>query len=370
MTERFIALYRVQVEAASIEARALAIAVEQSVEMPLEAIDAPEVLRDVVGRVEAIEDRGGGLFDVRIALAVSTVGGDSGQLLNMAFGNTSLHDDVTLEDLELPANLAARFGGPRHGLSGLRSRVGASDRALTCSAIKPQGLPPQRLAELAGRLATGGLDFVKDDHGLADQDYAPFAARVPDCAAAVRHAAAITGHPTRYVPSLSGDAQTMRRQLALARDEGLDTVMIAPLLAGFANVQALGRDFPDMAFIAHPTMGGAARIAPALLIGRLFPLIGVDAVIFPNHGGRFGYTEATCRRIAETARAPGPGLRSALPVPAGGMTLARVSEMLDFYGRETMLLIGGSLLATGERLSETTAAFTRAVATHSYGHSP
>lgn len=241
---------------------------------------------------------------------------------------------------------------------------------MTCSAIKPQGLPPAQLAELAGRLAAGGLDFVKDDHGLAEQDYAPFAARVPGCAAAVRRAAAITRHPTRYVPSLSGDALAMRRQLALARDEGLDTVMIAPLVAGFANVQALGRDFPDMAFIAHPTMGGAARIAPALLIGRLFPLIGADAVIFPNHGGRFGYSEAVCRRIAETARAPGQGLRGALPVPAGGMTLARVPEMLDLYGMETMLLIGGSLLAAGERLTEAATAFTRAVATHSYGYSP
>jgi ribulose-bisphosphate carboxylase large chain len=366
-TERFTALYRVHAEAGSIEARAAAIAVEQSVEMPLEAIDSPEVLRDVVGRVEAIEDRGGGLFDVRIALAVGTVDGDAGHLLNMAFGNTSLHDDVTLQDLELPADVAAQFGGPRHGIAGLRSRVCASDRALTCSAIKPQGLPPGRLAELAACLAAGGLDFVKDDHGLADQRYAPFAIRVPDCAAAVRRAAAASGHPTRYAPSLSGDAQAMRRQLALARDEGLDTIMIAPLLAGFANVQALRLDFPDIAFIAHPTMGGDARIAPALLIGKLFPLIGADAVIFPNHGGRFSYAEATCRQIAKTARSPGPGLRGALPVPAGGMTLARVPEMLDFYGRETMLLIGGSLLSAGERLTEATTAFTRIIAEHSYG---
>jgi len=115
MTERFTALYHVRAEAASIEARAAAIAVEQSVEMPLEAIDSPEVLRDVVGRVEAIEDRGGGLFEVRIALAVATVDGDAGQLLNMAFGNTSLHDDVTLQDLELPPEFVAQLGGAWQG---------------------------------------------------------------------------------------------------------------------------------------------------------------------------------------------------------------------------------------------------------------
>ncbi|HSU04781.1 MAG TPA: RuBisCO large subunit C-terminal-like domain-containing protein [Acetobacteraceae bacterium] len=366
MPDRFDAIYRIRADVATIEARAQAIAVEQSVEMPLDAIDDPRVLSEIVGRVAAITDRGGGLYDVRIALAIETVGGDAAQLLNMAFGNTSLHDDVVLLDLDLPAEMAARFGGPRHGIDGLRHRVAAGARALTCSAIKPLGLPPDRLAELAGRFALGGIDFIKDDHGMADQAAAPFAARMPACAEAVRQSAAVAGHPTHYVPSLSGDLGALRRQLRLARNEGIDTVLIAPLLIGFATMQTLVREFPDMAFIAHPTMGGAARISPALLIGRLFPLIGADAVIFPNHGGRFGYSPVTCRTIAATARAPGTGLRGALPVPAGGMTLARVPEMLDFYGRDAMLLIGGNLLAAGDQLTRQTAAFTRAVAAHAH----
>jgi len=54
-------------------------------------------------------------------------------------------------------------------------------------------------------------------------------------------------------------------------------------------------------------------------------------------------------------------MRPALPVPAGGMTVTRVAEMLDFYGTEIMLLIGGALLEAGERLVEATAAFTAEV---------
>ena len=49
----------------------------------------------------------------------------------MLFGNTSLHDDVVLHDVELPAEFAKAFGGPRYGLHGLRRRVGAPARALT-----------------------------------------------------------------------------------------------------------------------------------------------------------------------------------------------------------------------------------------------
>jgi ribulose-bisphosphate carboxylase large chain len=363
---RLSAIYRVRADAGSIEARAQAIAVEQSVEMPVSAIVEPEILADIVGRVEAIEDRGGGLFDVRIGLALATIGADAAQFLNMVFGNTSLHEDVVLWDVEIPAELAATFGGPRHGIDGLRRRVGAAGRAFTCSAVKPQGVAPARLAELAEHFARGGIDFVKDDHGLADQGYSPFAHRVAACAAAVRRAAEATGHATRYVPSLSGDLDRMRRQIETARSAGIDTVLISPMLAGWATFQTLAKTYPDIAFLAHPTMGGAARIAPELLIGKLFRLLGADAVIFPNHGGRFGYTPQTCRAMAEQARAAWVGIRPSVPVPAGGMTLDRVPEMLDFYGPDAMLLIGGSLLAARERLTEETAAFTRAVARHTY----
>jgi ribulose-bisphosphate carboxylase large chain len=48
------------------------------------------------------------------------------------------------------------------------------------------------------------------------------------------------------------------------------------------------------------------------------------------------------------------------------MTLDRVPEMLDFYGRDVMLLIGSGLLAAGDRLAEETRAFTRRVASHSF----
>lgn len=168
------------------------------------------------------------------------------------------------------------------------------------------------------------------------------------------------------MPSLSGSLDAMRAQLMLARQEGIDTVLIAPLLAGFSTFQALVASFPDTAFVAHPSFGGAARIAPDLLIGKLFRLLGADAVIFPTHGGRFGYTPEICCRLAATARGKILDLRSALPVPAGGMALSRVTELLDFYGSDTMLLIGGSLLAARERLTAETTAFTSRVAAHRY----
>jgi S-methyl-5-thioribulose 1-phosphate isomerase len=359
---RVTAIYRVRCDAGSIEERVRAIAVEQSVEMPTAAIDDAFVLDEIVGRVDAIEERPEGVFEVRIGLAAETMGNDAGQLVNMLFGNTSLHDDVVLHDVDLPPQLAAGFAGPRHGLEGLRRRVAAGRRALTCSALKPQGLPPAALAELARRFAAGGIDYVKDDHGLADQAYSPFAARIEAVAAALRE------HPgTHYAPSLSGNLDDMRRQLAAAAALGIDTVLVAPMVAGLANFHRLVREHAGFAFIAHPSMGGAARLAPPLLIGKLFRLLGADAVVFPNHGGRFGYSPATCRELARAALDDWHGLRPAVPVPAGGMSRERVAEMLDFYGADIMLLIGGALLAAADRLVEATAAFVDEVRGYRHG---
>jgi ribulose-bisphosphate carboxylase large chain len=366
MSPSIHATYRIRSDPQSIEQRAYAIAVEQSVEMPITAIGDDFVLSEIVGRVETIEEEASGVFAVRIALAAETVGQDAGQLINILFGNTSLQDDVILHDVEFPRAMVEEFGGPRHGLNTLRARVGAGRRALTCSALKPQGLSAAKLAELARLFADGGIDYIKDDHGLADQTYSPFGARAEAIAAALQRIGSAHDRATRYAPSISGDLDAMRQQIRQAAGAGIDTVLVAPMIAGLSNFQRLVRENPTMAFIAHPTLGGAARIAPAFLCGKLFRMLGADAVVFPHYGGRFGYSLDTCKHLARAALEECDGMRPSVPVPAGGMTRERVPEMLDFYGSDVMLLIGGALLAAREHLVEATSEFVSAVHGYSY----
>jgi ribulose-bisphosphate carboxylase large chain len=113
-------------------------------------------------------------------------------------------------------------------------------------------------------------------------------------------------------------------------------------------------------FLAHPAFAPTPRVAAPVLLGLLFRLYGADAVIFPNHGGRFAYSPDTCAALADAARRPWHTFRGALPVPAGGMTVERVGEMLEFYGADVMLLIGGDLLA-GADLDVRARAFVQAV---------
>jgi ribulose-bisphosphate carboxylase large chain len=365
---RIIATYRIRAAEDEIEKAALALALEQSVEVPLEAVDDAFVEDSVVGRVGSISEVGPGLFDVRVHLAEITAGGDAAQALNMLFGNSSLHEHVQLIDAEFPDSLAKALGGPRFGVAGLRERLGVPGRALTCAAIKPQGLPVERLARICETFARGGIDVIKDDHGLADQHYSPFLERVRACQRAVSRVEQETGRAILYAPSLVGPPTFLRQCAQIVRDEGVGAVLIAPALVGMPVFHELVREHLEVPVLAHPAYAGAARVAPPWLLGKWFRLLGADATIFPSFGGRFAYSEALCRDIAAAARSPLHGLPACLPVPAGGIAVERVPQLLRFYGNDTMLLIGGSLLVAGDALLERTRLFTAAVAAESAPH--
>jgi ribulose-bisphosphate carboxylase large chain len=358
------ATYRLHVPASQAGQRAQTLALEQSIEMPAEAVRDARVLREVVARVERIEPQADGTSLAHLALSAESVGDDAGQLMNMLFGNSSLHSDVEVADIALPVALASAFGGPNHGIAGVRARVGAVARPLTCTALKPIGSTPAALAEMTRTFAQAGIDLIKDDHGWANQASAPFEARVTACQRAMdeTNAARRDGGRSLYLPSLYGHHGQMQRQIDLARAQGVTSFLIAPMNCGVATFNALAREHRDCVFMAHPALAGAGKLAPPLLLGTLFRLFGADATIFPNHGGRFAYSRETCHAIAQSARAAWDGIRPALPVPAGGMSVERVPEIVRQYGADTVLLIGGSLLIAREQLAARSRAFVEAVA--------
>lgn len=360
MTSRILATYRIAASESESRVRAQALATEQSVEMPIGAIGDARVLSEVVAKVEAIRPHAGE-FDVVIGIAPATTGFEAAQLMNMLFGNCSLQPEVQLVDVEFPDGYEKAFLGPRFGIAGIRTLAGVAGRALTCTALKPQGSSVEYLAHLARTFALAGIDVVKDDHGIANQAPHPFAERVPAVQRAIAEANRETGGNTLYAPTFSGGARALAEQARIAKDSAVRMALVAPMLVGIPAFVEMQVDL-DVPIIAHPAFAGANRIASPVLLGKLFRLFGADATIFPNHGGRFSFSRETCLAIAKAARAPWRELRGALPVPAGGMTLDRVEEMIAGYGIDTMLLIGGGLLASKERLLEASREFVRRVA--------
>ena len=152
--------------------------IEQTIEFPPELIGDDGIREHVFGRIEAFETFSPRLHQAVISYAVECTGFTLPQLFNLIYGNISLFPQMRVERIALPHSLAAIFKGPRFGVAGLRERFSASEGPLFMTALKPQGLPADRLAEQAYQFALGGLDIIKDDHNLANQPFAPFDERV------------------------------------------------------------------------------------------------------------------------------------------------------------------------------------------------
>jgi len=341
--------------------KARGIAREQTVELDLALV--PKRLRDSVpGRVEAVASSGTGAARAIVAYDPALCAGDLPQLLNLLFGNVSMQSGVRIERIDWPDALLASFAGPRHGSAGLRQLAGVRARPLTCAALKPLGLSPRELGGLAAQLARGGIDLIKDDHSLADQPWAPFEQRLARCQEAVARANAATGGGTLYLPNLTGPAPALLARARRAKREGCRAALVSPLLVGLDRVAEIAAA-TGLALLGHPSLTGGLLgrghgFAPALLWGDLFRIAGCDGVVYPNAGGRFGFSLRDCRAVADHLRRPLGALRPAFPVLGGGMDRERIRRWRRVYGEETIFLLGGSLL--GQRDVERAAATLRA----------
>ncbi|MCE0523733.1 MAG: RuBisCO large subunit C-terminal-like domain-containing protein [Methylacidiphilales bacterium] len=337
-----------------LDARVESLLLEQTVELPRAALHDKFVLENIVGRLVSVKTIGAEKHAVAIDFPIQATGNDPAQFLNVLFGNSSLQDHVALVDFKLPGakewpQREQALPGPQFGTAGLRQITAVHNRALTSTALKPIGLSVDRLALLCGLFANAGIDIIKDDHGLANQGFHPFAERVRACQQVVRAANRTSGRQTIYVPNLMGTPTAVLEQLEFAQDEGVCAVMIAPMLLGLPFMAEIIANHALVPVIAHPSFGGATRILPELLYGKLFPLYGADATIFANFGGRFSYSKETCRKLADALTVPDvPGLIPTLPMPAGGIPYQDVAEVLAFYGTEVILLVGGGLYSAGD----------------------
>jgi ribulose-bisphosphate carboxylase large chain len=347
---RFTATYLLHGPAIDAQRAAEDLCIEQTIEYPADLVRDEGIRSQIFGRTLALDPVHPHLTRATISFAVEIAGGELTQLLNTLFGNISLKPGIRLVDVEPVPELIAPYRGPRFGTAGLRELLQAPTRPLLATALKPMGLPADVLADLAHDLALGGIDLIKDDHGLADQEFGHFRERVERCSAAVRKAAAKTGRPCLYAPNVSGPADQLRQRARFAKAAGAGALLVAPGLVGFDAMRMLADDDSvALPILCHPALLGSFVVHPShgighgVLLGTLARLGGADISIFPNHGGRFSFSTQDCREIVQACRAPLSANRAILPAPAGGMRVDRVAEMRQFYGDDVVLLIGGDL---------------------------
>jgi ribulose-bisphosphate carboxylase large chain len=360
--DRFAAWYRLTGDEAEARGKAEDLCLEQTVECPADILPKGFIPDQVVGHLVSLKKSstpGMPAYDALVSFLNDTTGGELTQLLNVLYGNISLKKGFRLSRLEDGGILWAGFKGPRFGREGLRKLLGIPHRPLLSTAIKPMGLQPEELALLAGRFAAGGIDIIKDDHGLANQPFAAFAERAERCAEAVRKGSAASGRRALYAPNVTSSADELLKRAKFAKEFGAGALLVCPGLAGFDSMRLLAEDESlGLPILAHPAFLGSFvtspdnGISPYALFGQIMRLAGADASIFPHSGGRFGFSLEECREVADGSQAPMSGLKSIFPAPGGGMSLKRIPELLKFYGNEVMFLVGGDLLRNSAEIEK------------------
>jgi ribulose-bisphosphate carboxylase large chain len=363
--DRFSVRYRIEAsDEADARTRALDIALEQTLEIPRDVVPKGHIEDVLLGRLEGLEPSAADDESAHVATisySDDDIGGDFLQLLNIIFGNSSIKPGIKALSLTLSDGIAAICPGPAFGLEGLRKRAGIASGPLIMSAIKPVGLSSRELARLAHAFALGGLDYVKDDHGLVSQAASPFAERLAACIDAVGEANTVTGGQCSFVPNITASGGRTYENAMRAKEAGAGAVMLAPALAGMDIAYQLSRDTEfGLPIVIHPAFGGANVVgghcgfSHALYYGQISRLMGADAVVFPNFGGRFGFTKDECLSIARAGLDRFGALATSVPAPGGGMSIDKVDEMKTVYGDDIMYLIGGALLKAPEGVADAT----------------
>lgn len=358
MSDRFRVTCRIHAtDEAEARARAEAMAREQTVEIPREFVPAGHVEDEILGRVEALSPAGDGVWVAVVSYSPDSAGGEVTQFLNVVFGNSSIQQGLRVTGIDPGPVMAARLPAPRFGIAGIRRLCARPEGGLIAPVLKPMGLPPSGFARLAAGCVRGGADIVKEDHGLAGQPAAPFRERVRAVAGAVAEENARSGRQALYFPNLSGRVEEIEENLHFARESGAGGIIVMPGLFGFGMVARIARDAGlDLPVMTHPAFLGPYVLAPengfdhGTLFGTIQRLAGADISVFPNVGGRFGFSAADCAQIARACRDPQGHGRPILPSPGGGMSVERAADMRAMYGDDAVFLLGGSLLADPEHI--------------------
>jgi ribulose-bisphosphate carboxylase large chain len=352
--DRFFVVYKLSGTREESQRIADDICAEQTVEFPVRLLPRGVITDKIIGQVENIEQVDERSFLVTISFAEELAASELTQFLNVVFGNISMKLDIQVISIIPSAGIFKFLRGARFGILGIRRLLGVLSRPPLFTALKPMGLSACELAELASKFADGGIDVIKDDHGLSDQPFAPFEERVTRCAAAVRESNERTGRRSIYVPNITAPIDRIFERAYFAKGCGVGGFMISPGLVGLDFMRRLS-DEVGLPIIAHPSfIGGMAMnhqgLSCGVLYGTIMRLAGADVTIFPNFGGRFPLTLEDCKDIVTKSREPLGNIPSIFPSPAGGMVLKNIKSMLENYGKDILLLIGSGLFSQGDDL--------------------
>ncbi|WP_347552783.1 2,3-diketo-5-methylthiopentyl-1-phosphate enolase [Pseudalkalibacillus hwajinpoensis] len=271
-------------------------------------------------------------------------------ILTTVFGKLSLDGEIKLIDLVFSEDLLRHFPGPSYGIGGIRKLTGVRDRPLLMSIFKGViGKPLDELVLQMKQQALGGVDFVKDDEILFENDLTPLEERVPAMKKVLDETAEETGKRTRYAVNLTGRTFGLKDKAKRAIELGADALLFNVFTYGLDSLESLAED-PGITvpIMAHPSFSGAIAgsssygLSYSLLLGKLLRIAGADFSLFPSPYGSVALERkealATATALTETS-----SLRETFPVPSAGIHPGLVPLLIKDFGINSVINAGGGI---------------------------
>ncbi len=271
--------------------------------------------------------------------------------------------NLRLEDLRWPPSLIKSFKGPQFGINGIREIFKVNDRPLTATVPKPKvGMSSEEHAQAGYEAWVGGIDLLKDDENLSGQRFNQFERRAARSLKLRNRAERETGERKSYLINVTAETREMLRRAKFVKERGGEYVMVDILTVGWAGVQSLREECEDLglAIHAHRAFHAAFTRKPEhgmsmLAIAKIARLVGVDQL---HIGTAIGKLEAPREEVLALQRAiinrnvksgrqilaqEWRAIKPVFPVISGGLHPGLIPEIIDMFGKDIIIQIGGGV---------------------------
>jgi len=200
-------------------------------------------------------------------------------------------EGLRLEDIDFSNKLRDSFKGPKYGIEGVRKLLNIKNRPLIGTIVKPKvGLNSSEYAEYAYRAWKGGLDLVKSDENLTNQNFNRFQERCKKTIKIKERVEKETGEKKLYVENVTAETKEMLKRAKFIQDNGGNCAMIDIVVSGWSAFQTLRNEDLNLVIHCHRAGHGMFTENPLhgmsmLTVAKIARLIGGDNL---HIGGVFG----------------------------------------------------------------------------------
>jgi ribulose-bisphosphate carboxylase large chain len=291
--------------------------------------------------------------EVTLSWPMENIGPSLANTLATVAGNLFELAEVSalrLLDVTFPDDFAAACPGPAFGTEGTLRLAGLTGGPMIGTIVKPSvGLSPEETAELAGALAEGGIDFIKDDELQANGPHCPLAQRVEKVTRVLNAHGDKTGRKVMYAFNITGEIDEMKRNADLVRDAGGACLMVSIHSIGLAGLTALRRH-AELPLHCHRNGWGLFQRSPDIGIDyrawqKFWRLAGADHLHVNGLSNKFSESDesviASARAVAEPLfEAPAPA-HTAMPVFSSGQTALQMGPTYKALGSTGFIYCAG-----------------------------